>query len=914
MTAPSPTDPPPWHALSEAEVLARLDTSRDGLSDEDAARRRTRLGPNALAEVEGARPLALLLAQFRSLLVLLLVAAGAVSVLLHEWLDAAAILAIVVLNAAIGFWQEYSAERSIAALRKLTAPRARVRRGGQARSVPAADLVPGDVVPLEAGDVVPADVRLLESASLRTLEAALTGESEPVGKRAVRLDRSDVPLADRTNLCFMATSVAAGTGLGVVVATGMATELGRIAHLLAERGGGEPATPLQRRLDALGRALLWASLAIVAGLFAAGLARGFPLAELVLTSISLAVAAVPEGLPAVVTIALALGVTRMARRRALIRRLAAVETLGAASVICADKTGTLTRGEMTVRALLAGGQSFAVSGDGYAPVGKVDFDGREPDAQQLRALRRLLVALVACNDARLVRDREAWNVLGDPTEGALLAAGAKLGVVREELERELPRAREWPFDSDRKRMSVAVAFPSGERRLLVKGAPDVLLERCTRVLDADGVRPLSDADRRSIGARHAELAERALRVLGAAERELPPGEPDDPEVVEKDLVFLGLAGMYDAPRPEAGPAVQRCRTAGIRVVMITGDHPRTALAVARELGLADGPECALSSVELDRLSDDELRERAPQISVYARVTAEHKLRIVRAWQRNGAIVAMTGDGVNDAPAIKAADVGVAMGITGTEVTKEASDMIVTDDDFASIVAAVEEGRGVWDNIKKTLHYLLAGNTGELLLMGGCIAVGLPVPLLPIHLLWINLVTDGLPALCLATDPIDRDVMRGPPRPAAGPLADRTFVGPLVLAGVLTAGVSLAVYLWGLRFEDEANARSHAFATLVFAEIFRAFGARSEIKPLWRIDLLSNLRLAGVAAATFAFQIASHHVGFLQSVFKTAPLGWAECLALVAVSTVPLLGLELAKPLWRRRHTSAVYGGAGSYSM
>jgi Ca2+-transporting ATPase len=419
------------------------------------------------------------------------------------------------------------------------------------------------------------------------------------------------------------------------------------------------------------------------------------------------------------------------------------------------------------------------------------------------------------------------------------------------------------------------------------------------------VRELGDADRRRVADAHAALAGRALRVLGAAFRELAPlhDGADDAEEVERDLVFVGLVGMYDPPRPEARAAVDRCRSAGIRVVMITGDHPRTALAIARELGIAAEGDDALAGPELESLGDDELRARAPKVSVYARVTAEHKLRIVRAWKQNGAIVAMTGDGVNDAPAVKAADVGIAMGIMGTEVTKEASDMVISDDDFASIVAAVEEGRGVWDNIKKTLQYLLAGNTGELLLMGGCIAGGLPVPLLPIHLLWINLVTDGLPALCLATDPIDRDVMRRPPRPAGGLFGERGFVAALVLTGILTAGVSFAVYLFGLRFEGEASARSHAFAALVFAELLRSFGARSEDKPLWRIGLLSNLRLAAVVAATFAFQIASHHNAFLQSVFKIEPLGWAECLALVAVSAVPLVALELAKPLWRRRESA-----------
>ncbi len=900
--ASGPGERIPWHAFPVTEVLDRLGASRAGLSDEEVARRLARHGPNALAEAQPIRPLAILLAQFRSLLIALLAGAAAVSAALGEWLDASAIAAIVLLNAAIGFYQEYGAERSIAALRKLTAPRAKVRRAGSVRALAAVELVPGDVVLLEAGDLVPTDLRLLDAASLRCNEAALTGESEPVSKRAERALGIDVPLGDRVNLAFLGTSVVGGTGEGVVVATGMGTEFGHIARLLA--GAREEPTPLQRRLEALGRVLVWASLAIVALLFGVGLLRRLPALELFLTSISLAVAAVPEGLPAVVTVALAVGVTRMARRRALIRRLPAVETLGEATVICSDKTGTLTVGEMTVRALWTAGAAFDVTGEGYAPAGELRAAEERPHADAERRVHDLLETLVGCNDAYLVEESGVWKAIGDPTEAALLAAGAKLGIRREDLERERPRVRTWPFDSERKRMSVARKQPGGEAQLLVKGAPDVLLERCTRFLGLDGPRPLGAVEREAIVAAHAALTGRALRVLGAARRELEPEElgVDDPETLERDLLFVGLTGMYDPPRPEARRAVGLCREAGIRVVMITGDHPRTALAVARELDIAGPADLALSGSELDALSDEALGDRVRSTAVYARVRAEHKLRIVRAWQAHGDVVAMTGDGVNDAPAIRGADIGIAMGITGTEVTKEASDMIVTDDNFASIVAAVEEGRGVYDNVRKTLQYLLAGNAGELLLMAACIAAGLPVPLLPIHLLWINLVTDGLPALCLATDPLDPDLMRRPPR-ARDSLTSRRFALGLLSTGLLTAGASLAAYLWALRFASESEARTYAFATLVFAEILRAFGARSETKAVWEIGLFSNLRLAAVAAATVAFQIASHHFAPLRSIFDTTPLGWAECSALLGVAAVPLLALELTK-LARRPHTSA----------
>jgi P-type Ca2+ transporter type 2C len=897
---------PAWHALGADEALRRLGSSLAGLAREEVEARRARHGTNVLVEAPRPGPFAIALRQFRSLLVGLLVVAAVLAALLGEWIDGAAILTILLLNAAIGFLQEWRAENAIAALRRMTAPRAKVRRAGAVSAVPASELVPGDVVLLEAGDLVPADLRLLEASSLRCVEAALTGESEPIDKTTQPLGGADLPLGDRTNLAFVGTSAAAGAGSGVVTAIGMATELGRIAHSLQQAAASEEegGTPLERRLQAFGRVLVWTCLGLVILLFGLGLARGMPAAELALTSISLAVAAVPEGLPAVATVALALGVSRMARRRALVRRLPAVETLGSANVICTDKTGTLTVGEMTVRELRAGDRAFRVVGEGYAPEGRVLAGERDLDAGEAALARELLGAFVGCCDAHLAEEDGVWQVIGDPTEGALLAAGAKLGVLRDAIERDTPRLRAWPFDATRKRMSIARRGGPGRARILVKGAPEAVLERCDRFESGSGVRPLGPADRARIAAQQAELSQRALRVLAAAVREADEDETAgaNADDAERGLVFLGLVGMVDPPRAEARSAVARCREAGIRVVMITGDHPQTGLAIARELGIASAPHEALAGPELEALSEDELARRVETISVYARVSAAHKLRIVRAWQSRGAVVAMTGDGVNDAPAIRGADIGIAMGGTGTEVTKQASDMIVTDDDFSSIVAAVEEGRGIFDNIRKTVQYLLAGNAAELMVMTVCIAGGLPTPLLPIHLLWINLVTDGLPALCLATDPIDGDVMRRPPRRRGDALADRATLGTILLTGALTAAATVAAYLYGLRFEDEIRARTHAFAVLVFAELLRAFGGRSETKPLWRMGLLENARLSAVVAASFALQIAAHHVEPLRTALQAGFLPWSECVALVGVALAPVLLLELVKVSRRRRRS------------
>ncbi len=891
-----------WHALSGEEALRRLQSSLGGLSSVEARDRLRRHGPNRLPETGAVSPLAILAGQFKGFLIWLLLSAATVSALLGEGVDVVAILGIVAVNAFIGFYQEYNAEKALAALRRMTAPQARVRREGESLLVPAADVVPGDVLELEAGDRVPADARLLEASALRHVEAALTGESEPAEKIAAPVPGRETPLADRRNMAFMGTSVAAGKGMAVVVGTAADTEIGRIATLIGRAQAEERAegTPLQRRLEAFGRALGWASLGIVGLVFVLGWLRNLPVPELFMTSVSLAVAAVPEGLPAVVTIALAVGVQRMARRKALIRKLAAVETLGSVEVICSDKTGTLTVGEMTVRALHVAGEIFEVSGEGYGPEGEIRAISGARDPSSASGLTELLTAFAGCNGAALVREEGRWKALGDPTEAALLVAARKAGIVPEILERDMPRLGEIPFDSDRKRMTMIRRTGSGARAL-VKGAPDVLIGRCSRILDREGIREMTEPDREALARANAGMAGKALRVLAAACRDLPaePGAGIDPEAVERDLVFLGLAGMQDPPRPEARSAVALCRSAGIRPVMITGDHPGTALAVARELGIAGPEDTALSGVELDRMTDEALGKIVGRTPVYARVTAAHKLRIVKAWRASGAAVAMTGDGVNDAPALKGADIGIAMGRTGTEVTKEASDMVITDDNFASIVAAVEEGRGVYDNIRKTCQYLLGGNAGELLLMMACVVIGVPLPLLPVHLLWINLVTDGLPALCLATDPVDPDVMRRRPRPRTSALADRTFLLKMLATGFLTAGVSFGVYVWALGHETLDAARSKAFAVLVFAELFRSFGCRSETRTLWETGILSNLKLAVVVALSAGFQIWSHHFGMLGRLFKTPPMDPEDCLWLLGLSLAPLAVLEAWKLLRRR---------------
>ena len=881
-----------WHHRSADETLAQLGSAASGLPGQEAARRLASDGPNELKEGTQISALRIFLGQFKSLIIWILIVAGVVSGVLGELVDAIAILAIVLLNAVIGFYQEFSAEKSITALRKMAAPQAKVRRDGKPVVIPASGVVAGDVLVLGPGDLVAADARLLTAASLECIESALTGESESVTKQPATLEQGDIPLGDRANMVFMGTSIAAGTGHAVVVATAMKTELGRIAGLIETAGAGER-TPLEKKLESFGRVLVWAALGIVALLFGLGLLRGTPPFELFMTSVSLAVAAMPEGLPAVVTVSLALGVMRMSRRRALVRKLTAVETLGSTTVICTDKTGTLTVGEMTVRALFVAGQSYEVTGEGYGPDGEVRIGGTKADAAPLL---ELATVLLGCNSAHLAEAEGKWKTVGNPTEGALLAAGRKAGGDRERIEQDMPKQHEFPFDSDRKRSTVIRKMPDGKLRAFINGAPDVLLQLCTHIYTDAGVRPMTDEDRQHIATQNTTMAQQALRVLGSAWRDLDNATPADltADAVERELTFVGLTGMHDPPRSEAGEAVAKCRSAGIRVVMITGDHPHTATAIAQGLDIAPAGSAAVTGAELDAMSDDDLKRRAPDIAVYARVTAEHKLRIIRAWKANDAVVAMTGDGVNDAPAIKGADIGIAMGKSGTEVTRQAADMIVTDDNFASIVAAVEEGRGIYDNIRKTLQYLLAGNTGELLLMTLCVIIGLPAPLLPIHLLWINLVTDGLPALCLATDPIDPDVMKRHPRQRHERITDFAFLRRMTLTGFLTAGVSFSVYLYVLKTQNAEIARTYTFTVIVFDELIRAFGARSETKPVWRIPLFTNINLLLVFAVSIGLQAWSQQSTAFGSFLKTSFIPLTDCLLLFAIGAIPLVILEMVK--------------------
>lgn len=888
-----------WHAQPLAKLAAVLQTDvASGLAPEEAATRLREHGANELQQAERASPFAILLGQFQSLVVWVLIGAAAVSIALGEIIDGTAIVAIVALNAAIGFFQEYRAEQAVAALARMAAPRARVIRGGRAEVVASRDVVRGDLLLIDAGDLVAADARLIDASALRTNEAALTGESEPVEKAAEE-SGEETPLADRRGMVFLGTSVTSGSGRAVVVSTGMQTEVGHIAGLLATASGGD--TPLKRRLDQVARRLLWACSAIVVLVFVLGAARGLPTFELFLSAVSLAVAAIPEGLPAIVTVALALGVSRMVRRSALIRRLPAVETLGCAQVICTDKTGTLTVGQMTARKAVTAERVFGVTGEGYATDGALFADGAEEASSSDEPLRDLLRAAAGCNDAVLEKRENGTSIVGDPTEGALLVVAAKGGITSRQLEIEMPRLRSIPFDSDRKRMTV-VRESGGERWAFVKGAPEVLLQRCTHVRTSAGIVPMTDAERARVDATCAVLANDALRVLAFAERRLE-GRGADPDAgddeVEQGLTFLGLIGLQDPPRAEARDAIARCRRAGIRVVMITGDHPDTARAIARELGILTAGDDVIVGTALARMDDAQLASRVRSAATYARVTAEDKLRIVRAWKSLGVVVAMTGDGVNDAPALKEASIGIAMGVSGTEVTKQAADMVVTDDNFASIVAAVEEGRGIYDNIAKTLGYLLAGNAGELTVMLVAVLVGWPLPLLPIQLLWINLVTDGLPALALATDPIDPDVLSRPPRKPSAELIDRPFLVRLAITGLLTAACTLAVFAYELRVDgDLPDARNAAFSVLVIAELLRSFGARSETRTILEVGLLSNLRLFLVVIVSFALQLGIHHTPVLEHLFGAEPISLAQCVVWVAVGATPLFLLELRKKITR----------------
>ncbi len=881
------------------ELLAALGTDQTlGLFDTEAGLRRGRCGLNELAEPPPEPRWRRFLGQLTELVVVILLAAAAISAAAGEWADAAAVLAIVVANAVIGFLQEEQAARALAALRRMSAPQARVVRGGVLRTVPARKLVPGDLIELEAGDNVPADARLLAAFGLRVQQAALTGESAPEDKDTGAVPDPDTPVADRRNMVYLGTVIAAGKARAVVTATGMATELGRIAGLLRETRPGP--TPLQRRLSGLGRVIIAGCLAVIGLVFALELLRGGRLLESLLLSVSLAVAAVPEGLPAVVTLALALGVQRMARRNALVRKLPSVETLGSVTVICSDKTGTLTRNEMTVREILAGGRHYGVTGAGYTRNRRFLDSEAAVESRSDADLTRLLSIGARCNNAAARPRGDGsgdWEVIGDPTEGALLVAALKAGVDQGGSGERL--LAEIPFDSERKLMSVVVRLPSDEVRLDTKGAPEVVLARCTAEWRGGRAEPLTPARREELAQEAAAMAGRALRVLALADRAVL--DTTAGVYVESGLVFAGLAGMMDPPREEAREAVRKCHAAGIRPVMITGDHPTTALAVARELGIAGAGDGAVTGRELDALSDAELVARVDQIAVYARVAAEHKLRVVRAWKARGAVVAMTGDGVNDAPAVRAADIGIAMGASGADVTREAAAMVLADDNFASIVAAVEEGRGIDDNIQKFLHYLLAGNTGLVLFVIAAAFFGWPFPLGTVQILWINLVTNGLPALALGAEPPEPGLMRRRPRPPGAPVITARRWLAILAHGVLVAAVTALgfVLVYQGRPEHLPRARTFAFCLVSYGFLFYAFSCRSQRYTMPQLGLFTNPHLCSAVAVSALLQLGVVTLPFARPVFESAQhFGW-EWALLALLALIPASLVEAAKFLHAR---------------
>ena len=879
-----------WHALTVDATLAKLKTSLVGLSADEVRRRLEEYGPNELQAAHRVSPWSLLFDQFKNVLIVILLAAAGLSAFLGEGVDAILIGVIVLFAVGLGFIQEYRAERAIDALREMAAPTATVLRDGEELEVPAQHLVPGDVVLLQAGDRVPADVRLIESINLQIEEAALTGESVPVEKHTEPISNVEAAVGDRKNMAYAGTSVSYGRGRAVVTATAMNTEFGKIARMLQTVETGR--TPLQKNLDKVGHILARVALVIVVLIVALGLLRGQPFMEMLLFGIALAVAVVPEALPAVVTVSLAIGVQRMVKRNALMRRLPAVETLGGTSVICSDKTGTLTKDEMTVRKLYVAERLWDVSGAGYEPHGQFLVDGQtvEPD----EALRKFLRAAALASDAHSARSEDdgRWHIKGDSTEGALVVAAAKAGLIKAGLEQQLPRIGEIPFTSETKRMTTVHTAPEGTMAFS-KGASEVILASCTHVLTGKNEVPLDDAGRARIMEVAGRLADQALRVLGVACK-----SGATLETAEHGMTFLGLAGMIDPPRPEAGEAVKKCEQAGIRVVMITGDHPATAQAVARELGILKGGR-VITGTQLDAISDDDFAREVNNIDVYARVSPAHKLRVVTALQSNGEIVAMTGDGVNDAPSLKKADIGIAMGITGTDVTKEAAAMTLTDDNFASIVAAVEEGRGIFSNIKKYLMYLLSSNLGEMLIMTIAALLGWPMPLSAVQILYINLATDGLPALALAVDPPEHDLMQRPPRNPRSGIFTRPVVFLMVLGGLWSTFANLGLFAWARAKQypmDECM--TLVFVSLCLVEFFKAYCFRSESQTVFRKPFDNrwlNLAILGEVAVLAPLI----YLPCLQRSFGTfsLPLETWFVLLGVAVTIVPVL--EVGK--WMVRH-------------
>jgi Ca2+-transporting ATPase len=885
-----------WYSMDKYEILHEFQADQTkGLSNKEAQRRLELIGFNQLQEQKPMSPLKMFFDQFKDFMVMVLIVATIISGFLGEYADAITIMAIVIINAILGSVQEYRAERSMEALKKLIAPEALVIRDGLETKIPASQLVPGDLVLLETGDIVPADLRLLNTAQMEIEESSLTGESLPVKKNAESIYNQNTDLGDRKNMAFMGTTVTRGKGKGVVVDTGMQTEMGQIAGLIQKVNNDQ--TPLQRRLEQLGRWLVAFCLLIVVVVVVTGILRGEPVYRMFLVGVSLAVAAIPEGLPAIVTIALAVGVQKMLKRRAIIRKLPAVETLGCATVICSDKTGTLTQNEMTVRKLFINDELIHVTGEGYDPKGEIIIKGDKLPLKKKEPLNFALKIAALCNNTRLRKETtiipgmfrkkqsSPWQVLGDPTEGALLVLAAKAGIWREHIEKDEKRIYEIPFDSERKIMSVIYQKSKG-LVVYTKGAPDIVLEKCKYAWWDGEIIPMSNKLKKVILENNDKMAREALRVLGLAYKELPSNfnyERNEADI-EENLIFVGLAGMIDPPRPAAIKAVALCKNAGIKTVMITGDHKITAQAIAQELKIFKEDDLVLTGSQLDEMSDKELKQIVNNVSVYARVSPKHKLRIVNALKERGHVVAMTGDGVNDAPAIKEADIGIAMGINGTDVTKEASAMILGDDNFATIVAAIEEGRAIYDNIRKFIRYLLSCNVGEVLTMFFASLLGLPLPLLPIQILWVNLVTDGLPAMALGVDSADPDIMYRKPRHPRESIFAYGLARRIAVRGTLICVGTLLVFILGFYLnKDLGIARTMAFTTLVLSQLFHVFDCRSEKYSLFELGFFSNPFLVGAVSCSIIMHLMVIYVPFFQPVFKTFPLDITNWVIIIAIS-------------------------------
>jgi len=895
-------NPQPWHALSIADVLKDLQVDpQRGLSSTQVAQRFAQFGPNQLREDKKISPLALLFEQFTDFIVLTLMASAIVSGFLGEWVSAIAIVAIVILNAILGFFQEYRAEKALAALKQLSAPTAQITRNGESNCIASIELVPGDIIHLRSGDLVPADARLVDAHMLKIDEATLTGESVAVEKTCSEAIPENAGIADRINMAHAGTVVVRGRGQAVVTTTGMKTELGHIAGMV--QAIEEEETPLQKRLDQVGKLIVYISFAVVGIIFVVGILRGDDWIKMFLVAVSLAVAAVPEGLAAVVTIALALGMHRMVQRHALIRKLPAVETLGAATFICTDKTGTLTENAMTVREIIFPDQNVSITGEGYSSDGQFLIDGKPILAQHNPSLELALKIGALCNTSQIVATQgNDYRVVGDPTEGALLIAAEKAHRL-EHIERDYDFVAELPFDSTRKRMTTIQASTQDRKQTaFVKGALISVLPLCNRFYRDYQVFDIDEATREQIRASNRKLASQARRVLALAYREYNDAEAHSIESVEKDLIFVALVGMIDPPRPETKQAVTQARNAGIQVAMITGDQAATALAVARDVGIVQSEQAvAVTGAEIEQMSDEQLGKVALEARVYARVSPEHKLRIVQALKAQNQIVAMTGDGVNDAPALKEAQIGVAMGVAGTDVAKEASDMILLDDNFASIVAAIEEGRTIFENIRKFIQFVLSHNIGEVLAMFIATLIGWPLPLIPIQILWINLVTDSLPALALGVEQAEPGIMTRPPRSVDERILPNSLIALMFFQGAIVGVSTLAVFaIEYFSTGNVARAQAEAFAASILAQNVQAFNVRSNRLSLFQLGVFSNRYLIGAFGLVVVTLLGLIYIPPLQTIFKTAPLELSDWAIVALFALLPLFVMEILKYIVRAR--------------